>query len=80
MLNLDIVSHNRNVQSRVRSRFIYCLRKCDFKLPYINFFFVFQQIKRKIELKAREKNRKKFQRKLRKMHQLAMANAAAANR
>ena len=55
-------------------------RKCDFKLSYINFFFVFPQIKRKIELKAREKNRKKFQRKLRKMHQLAMANAAAANR
>lgn len=39
-----------------------------------------EEIKRKIELKAREKNRKKFQRKLRKMHQLAMANAAAANR
>ena len=39
-----------------------------------------QQHQRKVNLKAREKNRKKFVRKLRRMHQLAMANAAIANR
>ncbi|KAL3881643.1 hypothetical protein ACJMK2_028056 [Sinanodonta woodiana] len=39
-----------------------------------------EEIQRKVELKLREKNRKIFQRKLRKMHQLAMANSAAANR
>ncbi|KAK3585544.1 hypothetical protein CHS0354_022955 [Potamilus streckersoni] len=39
-----------------------------------------EEIQKKVELKLREKNRKIFQRKLRKMHQLAMANSAAANR
>ncbi|XP_060556835.1 eukaryotic translation initiation factor 5B-like isoform X2 [Ruditapes philippinarum] len=39
-----------------------------------------EEITRKLELKAREKSRKKFQRKLNKMYQMAMTNTAAANR
>ncbi|KAL5010876.1 hypothetical protein ScPMuIL_013181 [Solemya velum] len=38
------------------------------------------EIQRGIELKIQQKERKKFQRKLHKMHQLAMANGAASNR
>ncbi|KAL4233634.1 hypothetical protein ACF0H5_008316 [Mactra antiquata] len=37
-------------------------------------------ITKKLELKAKEKTRKKFQRKLNKMYQMAMTNTAAANR
>ncbi|XP_045196687.2 TBC1 domain family member 5 homolog A-like isoform X3 [Mercenaria mercenaria] len=39
-----------------------------------------EEITKNLDIKAREKSRKKFQRKLNKMYQMAMTNTAAANR
>jgi len=44
------------------------------------FYVYYKQILRQMDLKAREKTRKKSQRKLHKMYQMAMTNTAAANR